>query len=104
MIENEAQKDYLQKYRHYAHLYERLPFFIAAYVVVAFIATWTFISNYIAASLIAGVPAVVGLWQWVRAARNVDRWICPRCNQGFPKRMMTRYPPKQCPHCGQQIL
>jgi ABC-type polysaccharide transport system permease subunit len=75
VADNQLNQHSSRNYRSSVQLYERLPFFISLYVIVEFLAAWILISNCVAASLIAGIPAAFGLSRWAIAARG--KWGQP---------------------------
>ena len=62
-------------------------------------------NNYLAA-FAAFIPCSFLLWRWVCIGREVDCWPCAKCGQPLKngKKLMSKYPPKDCLHCGDSYI
>jgi hypothetical protein len=90
-------------YRPVIRAYLALPLVALVMLITVFVGVVFLTGNILLAALAAVVPTVVCLWLWVRAARQVDRWVCGSCGEPIPKRMYWAYPPKTCPSCGHPV-
>ena len=96
-----SKQDAINEYRRTVHIYHGLPIVIAAVVIGGFMAAFLLSSNVILSGIIAGIPSVLLMWVWIRAAKKVDQWVCPNCKQSLRKKMTWVYPSKKCPTCGE---
>jgi hypothetical protein len=92
-----------ENHRRVVLTYHGLPVATAFALIGIFLAVFFFTGNYLLSSLVAAVPSVFLMWRWILAARQIDRWRCPKCNESLPKKMYWRYPPMVCPHCGERL-
>ena len=90
-------------YRPLIRAYHALPLVALVMLVAVFVGVAFPTGNILLASLAAAVPMVLLMWLWVRAARQLDRWVCASCGEPFHKRMYWVYPPNKCPRCGEPI-
>jgi len=91
-------------YRNIIRAYHALPFFALLVLLVVFWYVASKTGSVLLGGLTGSVPTFLLLWFWVRAARQLDRWLCPRCHKPFPKKISWTYPPKVCPNCGEPLL
>jgi hypothetical protein len=85
-----------------AFRYQSLPFLTILVLVGTFLLLSFSTNNNYFAAFAASVPCCFMLWKWVCAGREVDAWRCANCGQAAKniKKMMWKYPPDDCPHCG----
>ncbi len=95
-----SRDDYLRDVR----IYHWFPSLMAASVVAIFLAVFLLTTNYVLSAAAAGAPAVVLAWRWSVAAKQVDKWACPKCGSHFPKKISWSYPPEKCPQCGERVI
>src|SRR5437870_2835010 len=91
------------EFRKSVRIYHALPTFIAMLVPCLFLGVFFLTSNYFLASLAAGVPATLLLWRWSVAGRLIDQWPCSQCGKTFKRKLVWKYPPGKCSHCGAPV-
>ena len=100
MVQERGKKDY----QSIVQGYHSLPTVSLLAVLVTFFAAWYATGNEVLAWLVAAVPACLVIWRWVYLARQIDSCVCAKCGQRLPKRMLWKYPPDKCPHCGNEFI
>jgi len=89
-----------KEYTSNVRVYHWTPFIATILFVSLFLVTFWIGTSYVFASVTAGVPAIVLLWFWSRAARNLDKQTCATCGHSLSGGLPWSYPPTKCPACG----
>ena len=100
MAQEPEQKDYQSIVRGY----HSLPAVGLLALLVTFFAAWYATGNDVLAGFVAAVPACLVIWRWTYLARQLDTCVCAKCGQKLPQKMLWKYPPDKCPHCGNPFV
>jgi hypothetical protein len=98
----EESRDLIE-FRKSVQIYHLFPSLIAILILCVFLGVFFLTNNYLLASLAAGLPATLLLWRWSVAGRLIDRWPCSQCGKTFKGKLVWKYPPSKCPHCGTSL-
>jgi hypothetical protein len=90
-------------YRSAIQRYHAFPAIILLTLIAVYLGMFFATGNTVVAALAAATPSLILLWFWVDAARQLDRWVCAKCGKPFPKKMRWKYPPDNCPDCGEPV-
>jgi hypothetical protein len=94
-------------YERAVRAYHYLPVVTAIVSVTTFIGAFLLTGSYLLSGIAAAIPSSLLLWKWTVSAMHVDEWLkswaCPKCATSLPKKMYWSYPPRGCPHCGEQV-
>jgi hypothetical protein len=90
-------------YRPVIGRYHAFPAIILLTLIVVYLGMLFTTGNTVLAALAAAAPSLILLWFWVDAARQLDRWVCPKCGEPFPKKTRWKHPPDSCANCGEPV-
>ena len=90
-------------FRAAVRIYHSFPLIALLTIILVYLGMFFTTESTVLAVVVSAIPAVVLLWFWVHAARQIRRWLCDKCGQPFPKKMSWTFPPKSCPNCGKPI-